>query len=113
MVVVGGGGMRIRHSKREFATQPVILWILLGGKPKWLPLNFGLNDVMRTAPIIDRLRCYAGDLFARHGQKFQVEKDCPHVIVSIHYIASIESGLFASAEEQYHPCVWSQIAGAG
>ena len=30
---------------------PVILWILLGGKPKWLPLNFGFNDVMRTAPI--------------------------------------------------------------
>ena len=45
------GAVRIRHSIREFATQPVILWILLGGKPKWLPLNFGFNDVMRTAPI--------------------------------------------------------------
>ena len=43
--------MRIRHSIREFATQPVILWTLLGGKPKWLLLNFGFNDVMRTAPI--------------------------------------------------------------
>ena len=47
------GAVRIRHSTciREIATQPVILWILLGGKPKWLPLNFGFNDVMRTAPI--------------------------------------------------------------
>ena len=43
--------MRIRHSMREFATQPVIPWIPLGGKPKWLPLNFGFNDVMRTALI--------------------------------------------------------------
>ena len=45
------GAMGICHSIREFATQPVILWILLGGKPKWFPLNFGFNDVMRTAPI--------------------------------------------------------------
>ena len=45
------GAVRIRHSIREFATQPVILRILLGGKPKWLPLNFGFNDKMRTAPI--------------------------------------------------------------
>ena len=30
---------------------PVILWISLGGKPKWLPLNFGYHDVMRTGPI--------------------------------------------------------------
>ena len=48
------GAVRIRHSIREFATQPVILWILLGGKPKWLPLNFGFNDVMRTAPIVQK-----------------------------------------------------------
>ena len=45
------GAVRIRHSIREFASQPVILWTLLGGKPKWLPLNFGFNNVMRTAPI--------------------------------------------------------------
>ena len=45
------GAVRIRQRKREIATQPVILWMLLGGKPKWLPLNFGFNDVMRTAPI--------------------------------------------------------------
>ena len=30
---------------------PVILWISLGGKPKWLPLKFGYHDVMRTSPI--------------------------------------------------------------
>ena len=30
---------------------PVILWISLGGKPKWLPLKFGCHDVMRTSPI--------------------------------------------------------------
>ena len=30
---------------------PVILWILLGGKPKWLLLKFGFHDVMRTSPI--------------------------------------------------------------
>ena len=30
---------------------PVILWISPGGKPKWLPLNFGYHDVMRTSPI--------------------------------------------------------------
>ena len=50
------GAMRIRHGIREIATQPVILWILLGGKLKWLPLNFGFNDVMRTAPILETVR---------------------------------------------------------
>ena len=30
---------------------PVILWISLGGKPKWLPLKFGYHDVMPTSPI--------------------------------------------------------------
>ena len=30
---------------------PVILWIQLGGKPKWLPLKFGYHDVIRTSPI--------------------------------------------------------------
>ena len=45
------GAVRIRHSIREIATLPVILWIPLGGKPIWLPLNFGFNDVMRTGHI--------------------------------------------------------------
>ena len=30
---------------------PVILWISLGGKPKWLPLKFGYHDEMRTSPV--------------------------------------------------------------
>ena len=30
---------------------PFILWIELGDKPKWLPLNFGYHDEMRTGPI--------------------------------------------------------------
>ena len=30
---------------------PVILWIDLGGKPKWRPLNSGYHDVMRPGPI--------------------------------------------------------------
>ena len=30
----------------------VILWIELGGKSKWLPLNFGYHDIMHTAPIV-------------------------------------------------------------
>ena len=36
------------HSK--FPPSLVILWIELGGKPKWLPLNFGYHGVMRTGP---------------------------------------------------------------
>ena len=32
------GPVRIRHSPYENATQPVILWIAQGAKPKWLPL---------------------------------------------------------------------------
>ena len=31
---------------------PVILWISLGGKPKWLPLKFGYHDIMRTSPFV-------------------------------------------------------------
>ena len=50
--VVPIGAVRTGHSLgiRECATQPVILWILLGGTTKWLPLNFGFNDVMHMAP---------------------------------------------------------------
>ena len=39
----------------EIATKPV-LWIELGGMPKWLPLDFGYHDVMYTATI-DNGRC--------------------------------------------------------
>ena len=46
------GPCALCHSIRENATQLVIVWIELGDKPKWLPLNFGFNDVMMcTAPI--------------------------------------------------------------
>ena len=44
--------VRIRHSIREIATQPVTLRIELGGRPKWLWRNFWYHEVMRTAPII-------------------------------------------------------------
>ena len=37
---------------------PVILWILLDGKPKWLLLKFGYHDVMRTSPIIKTNRAF-------------------------------------------------------
>ena len=46
-----GGCAHTSYSRREIATQPIILWIELGGKPKWLPVTFGFNDVMRMAPI--------------------------------------------------------------
>ena len=46
-----GDGGHARHSIQEIATQPVNLWILLGGKPKWLPLNFGFNEKICTAPL--------------------------------------------------------------
>ena len=38
---------------------PVILWISLGGKPKWLPLKFGYHDVMRTSPITSYAACHS------------------------------------------------------
>ena len=46
--------VRIRHSIRKIATQPVILRIELGGKPKWLPLN---HDVMCTGAAILAAQC--------------------------------------------------------
>ena len=48
-----------------FPPSPVILWIELGGKPKWPPLKFGHLDVMRTSLIFEiflfhciKLFCY-------------------------------------------------------
>ena len=35
---------------------PVILWISLDGKPKWLLLKFGYHDVMCTSPIANPTR---------------------------------------------------------
>ena len=45
------GPVRIRIVYTILGGSPVILWISLGGKPKWLPLNFGYHDVMRTSPM--------------------------------------------------------------
>ena len=39
------------HTHTQVATQPIILRIELSGKPKWLPLNSGYHDVMRTVLI--------------------------------------------------------------
>ena len=50
------GAVRKRQRIQEIADQPVILWIELGGKPKWLPLNFGFNDVLRKTPIYKKLQ---------------------------------------------------------
>ena len=54
------GPVRIRHSSHGFGGSPVILWISLGGKPKWLPLKFGYHDVMRTRPISSHFRIQVG-----------------------------------------------------
>ena len=38
-------------------SSPVILWIELGGKTKWLPINFGYHNVMRIGPIDRMILC--------------------------------------------------------
>ena len=49
---------------------PVILWISLGSKPKWLPLKFGYHDVMRTSPIHRETRLlYRGGVIAIDNEK--------------------------------------------
>ena len=40
------------HTSQLTPPTPVTLWIELGGKSKWLPLNLGYHDVMSTAPIL-------------------------------------------------------------
>ena len=37
---------------------PAILWIELGGKSKWLPLNFGYHDFMCTVPILQEIATF-------------------------------------------------------
>ena len=39
------------NTSREIATQPVILWIALDGKPTRRPVNFGYHDVLCTDHI--------------------------------------------------------------
>ena len=50
----------MRHISKLPPT-PVILWMELGGKPKWLPLNFGYHDVRHTAPVTFYVRVWAGE----------------------------------------------------
>ena len=48
--------MNRRHlffETRAYYNQPVILWIELDGKPKWLPLNFGYDGQMCTVCIAE------------------------------------------------------------
>ena len=48
------GPVRMRHRSHHFATKPSHSVDRAGWharKPKWLPLNFGYYDVMRTSPI--------------------------------------------------------------
>ena len=48
---------------------PVILLIELGGKSKWLPLNFGHHDVMRTVSLrIDFFFFFCQYIFYKDGQ---------------------------------------------
>ena len=59
------GLIRTHQSSHEFVTQPVILRIQLGGKPKWLPLKFGYHDVMHTGPITDNPAPFSTGIVAR------------------------------------------------
>ena len=52
------GPVRIRSLHTFLPPSPVILWISLGGKPKWLPLDFGYHDVMRTTPLCVMVKCH-------------------------------------------------------
>ena len=70
---MGAGG--IRQSMREIATQPVFLWILLGGKPKWRPLNFGFNDAMRLVFLPDG---------ARTERNVEVQYSCLSILSTNH-----------------------------
>ena len=45
------GAVRIRHSIRGICHPASQSLDTAGWQEKWLPLNFGFNDVMRTAPI--------------------------------------------------------------
>ena len=46
--------VRIRHSIRESATQPVIVLILQGGKPKWLPWTLDSMMLCARPPFQNR-----------------------------------------------------------
>ena len=52
---------------------PVILWIELGGKPKWLPLSFGCHGFKRTGPI--RFEFCPRSNHCRWCQNFKLEPE--------------------------------------
>ena len=50
---------------------PVIPWISLGGKPKWLPLKIGYHDIMRTSPISRHMyQCIVEMRRSQHPSEF-------------------------------------------
>ena len=59
----------------QLPPSPIILWIELGGKPKWLPLNFGYHDVMRTGSFLGRaviVTFSLGTVVAQTSRSFRV-----------------------------------------
>ena len=67
-------------------------------RPKWLPLNFGYHDVMRTSPIPERYRTISvrrstfldsGPIFYIPNRKTRIQKSCfsKHVVRS-HFSSS-------------------------
>ena len=83
----------IAHTK--LPPSPVILWIELDGKPKWLPLSFGYHDVMRTAPQVHPHGHCA------HGYKDHRDNTFAHIGTSswtgLHTSLSVSSHTFASS----------------
>ena len=67
------GPVRIRRSSHDLPPSPVITE--LGGKPKWLPLDFGYHDVMHTGPM-----------YKKHGHGAHQVRLCSlsHVPESVH-----------------------------
>ena len=77
---------------------PVILWILLGGKPKWLPLKCGYHEVMRTAPILYNSTFFP---FVRSFKDLLAN--------SLHWCFSHKLWLVLT-EWWHHACRWLQAA---
>ena len=71
------GPVRTRHSSHDLSGSPVILWISLGGKPKWLSWKFGYHDVMCTKPhLMTRcmfVSCHCKIINAIHSHSRPIE----------------------------------------
>ena len=74
------GPVCIRHSSHKFPPSSVILWVELGGKPKWLPFNFGYHDVMQTGPF--QLILLSSKVLYANGQffplQYEISRTQPH-----------------------------------